>query len=77
MKGKHLKILITVLAVLSMASMAQAADTIRIGWTADMPGIGATFYASQKKAVELFIEDANAAGGILGQKLELIIRPLD
>jgi len=74
MKGKQSKILIAVLAVFLMASMAQAADTIRIGWTADMPGIGATFYASQKNAIELFIEQTNAEGGILGKKLELIIR---
>ncbi len=74
MKGKHVKIFITVLAVMFMASMAQAGDTIRIGWTADMPGVGATFYASQKKAIEMFIEQTNAAGGVLGKKLELVIR---
>ena len=49
MKTKHFKMLILVLAVLFVASLAQAADTIRIGWTADMPGVGATFYESQKK----------------------------
>ena len=69
MKSKHLTIFIVAIAVLFIASMAQSADTIRIGWTADMPGIGATFYESQKKAVELFIEEANASGGILGKKL--------
>jgi len=74
MKRKHLAIFIIAIAVLFIASMAQSADTIRIGWTADMPGIGATFYESQKKAVELFIEEANASGGVLGKKLELIIR---
>ena len=74
MKSKHLKILTAVLSVFFIAATVQAADTIRIGWTADMPGIGATFYASQKKAVELFIEEANASGGILGKKLELVIR---
>jgi branched-chain amino acid transport system substrate-binding protein len=74
MKSKHLKIFIAVLFVFFIVSAAQAADTIRIGWTADMPGIGATFYASQKKAIELFIEDTNAAGGLLGKKLELVIR---
>lgn len=50
------------------------ADAIRVGWTADMPGVGATFYDSQKKALDLFFEETNAAGGVLGQKLELIIR---
>ena len=74
MKSKHLAIFTIAIAVLFIASMAQSADTIRIGWTADMPGIGATFYESQKKAVELFIEEANASGGVLGKKLELIIR---
>jgi len=74
MKRKHLTIFIVAIAVLFMASMAQSADTIRIGWTADMPGIGATFYASQKKAIELFIEQTNAAGGVLGKQLELVIR---
>jgi branched-chain amino acid transport system substrate-binding protein len=74
MKGKSLTIVIVALAVFFIASMAQAGDTIRIGWTADMPGIGATFYESQKKAIELFIEQTNAEGGILGKKLELIIR---
>ena len=74
MKPKHLKLIIPILAVLFFVSMAQAADTIRIGWTADMPGIGATFYESQKKAIELFIADKNAAGGVLGKQLELVIR---
>lgn len=58
----------------SLATSVMAADTIRIGWTADMPGVGATFYASQKKGIELFIEEANAAGGVLGKKMELVIR---
>jgi branched-chain amino acid transport system substrate-binding protein len=56
------------------AEKASAEKTIRIGWTADMPGIGATFYKSQKQALELFIEETNAAGGVLGRKLELVIR---
>ena len=74
MKSKHLKIIIPIFAVLFFVSFSQAADTIRIGWTADMPGIGATFYESQKNAIELFIEEKNAAGGVLGKKLELVIR---
>ncbi len=78
MKG-HSKILIGILSFLfvagmTLASNVSAEDTIRIGWTADMPGVGATFYASQKKALELFFEETNAAGGILGKKLKLIIR---
>lgn len=74
MKPKHLKIIIPIFAILFFVSLAQAAVTIRIGWTADMPGIGATFYASQKKAIELFIAEKNAEGGVLDKKLELVIR---
>ena len=74
MKSRHLKIIIPIFAILFCVSLSQAADTIRIGWTADMPGIGATFYESQKRAIELFIEQKNAAGGVLGKKLELVIR---
>lgn len=79
MKSNHSKILMSILSFLfivafALASNALAEDTIRIGWTADMPGVGATFYKSQKAAIELFIEKTNAAGGVLGKKLKLIIR---
>jgi len=79
MKSNHSKILMSIVSLLFVASMALASnalaqDTIRIGWTADMPGVGATFYKSQKAAIELFIENTNAAGGVLGKKLKLIIR---
>jgi len=49
-------------------------DKIKIGFIADMAGIGATFYKSQKEAIEMFIEETNAKGGILGKKLELVTR---
>jgi branched-chain amino acid transport system substrate-binding protein len=59
---------------LAIANTASAADTIRLGFVADVSGIGATFYKSQKAAIDMFIEEANAKGGILGKKLELIVR---
>ena len=49
-------------------------DKIKIGFIADVSGIGATFYKSQKEAIEMFIEETNAKGGILGKKLELVTR---
>ena len=57
MKSKHLMIIIPIFTIFLFVSLAQAADPIRIGWTADMPGIAATFYESQKRAAELFIEN--------------------
>lgn len=53
---------------------ALAADTIRLGFVADISGIGATFYKSQKNAVDLFIDQTNAAGGVLGKKLVVVVR---
>jgi branched-chain amino acid transport system substrate-binding protein len=79
MKGKSWKVLVAILSVLTVwglaaSSVCHAADTIRIGFVADISGVGATFYKSQKAAMDLFIEEANAAGGILGKKLELVVR---
>jgi len=51
-----------------------AADTIRLGFVADVSGIGATFYKGQKAGIDLFIEECNAAGGVNGKKLEVIVR---
>ncbi len=51
-----------------------AADTLKFGFIADVSGIGATFYKSQKAGIDLFIEEINAKGGILGKKLEVIVR---
>ena len=73
------KVLVLVLSLvfaggLLVSGPAFGQDKIKIGFIADMPGIGATFYKSQKEALEMFIEEINAKGGILGKKLELVIR---
>jgi branched-chain amino acid transport system substrate-binding protein len=59
---------------LAITGNALAADTIRLGFVADISGIGAVFYKGQKAAIDLFIEEANASGGVLGKKLELVVR---
>jgi branched-chain amino acid transport system substrate-binding protein len=79
MTGRSFRITAIVVALFATALMAvpsgaNAADTIRLGWIADISGIGATFYKSQKQAIDMFIEEANAAGGVLGKKLELVVR---
>ncbi len=60
--------------VASLDGNALAADTIRLGFVADATGAGEPWYKSQKAGIDLFIEETNAAGGILGKKLELVIR---
>lgn len=58
----------------AVSEPALAADTIKLGFVADATGAGEPWYKSQKAGIDLFIEETNASGGILGKKLELIIR---
>jgi branched-chain amino acid transport system substrate-binding protein len=79
MRGKCLKGVAVVLAMLLIEGLAEnkrlwAADTIRLGFVADITEYGAAFYKSQKSGIDLFIEGTNAAGGILGKKLEVVVR---
>ena len=48
-------------------------DTIKIGEFASMTGSEATFGQSSHNGTLLAIEDLNAAGGILGKKVELLM----
>ncbi len=76
--GKWRVLLTLSLVMLSCAflvsSSASASDVIKLGFIADVSGIGAPFYKSQKAGLDMFIEEINAAGGILGKKLELVVR---
>lgn len=47
-------------------------DTIKIGEFASLTGKEATFGTSSHEGTELAIEEINAAGGVLGKKLELL-----
>jgi branched-chain amino acid transport system substrate-binding protein len=67
-------VLVLFSATLLVSSNASAADAIKLGFIADVSGIGAPFYKSQKAGLDMFIEEINAAGGIKGKKLELIVR---
>jgi branched-chain amino acid transport system substrate-binding protein len=48
-------------------------DTIKVGEFASMTGSEATFGQSSHKGTALAIDDLNAAGGVLGKKLELLM----
>src|SRR5215475_9759379 len=52
------------------AASAQAAD-LKIGMTGPITGPNAAFGAQLKNGTEQAVEDINAAGGILGQKIVL------
>lgn len=63
--------ILTASAVL-LASCAQKTDTIRIGEYASLTGKEATFGQSSHKGIVMAFEEINAAGGVLGKKLELL-----
>ncbi len=62
--------LLLTLVVLALALRAQ--DTIKIGEYASLTGKEASFGQQSHKGLTLAIEELNAAGGVLGKKLELI-----
>ena len=61
-----------VIAAASFAALVCAEDTIKIGEFASMTGKEATFGQISHQGALLAIEEVNAAGGVLGRKLELL-----
>jgi branched-chain amino acid transport system substrate-binding protein len=73
-RSKTLGVLVAVLAVmLCAAAPVLAQETIKIGFFAPITGPVAADGASAKQAVELAVREVNAAGGIMGKKIELIV----
>jgi ABC-type branched-subunit amino acid transport system substrate-binding protein len=55
-------------------ALAQSGAPIRIGMTLSLTGPVAAPGAIQKVATEVYVEDLNKRGGLLGRKVELILR---
>ncbi len=60
------------LAVCTLSLSVLAQDTIRIGEFASLTGKEATFGQMSHHATQLAVEEANASGGVLGKKIELL-----
>ena len=70
----HGRFALVVLAVLALGpTSALAQETIKIGFFAPLTGSRAADGASAKQSVELAVKEMNAAGGIKGKKMELIV----
>ena len=71
---KRIPILLTASALLFLASSCTkpATDTIKVGEYASLTGKEASFGQQSHMGLVLAIEELNAAGGVLGKKLELI-----
>ena len=60
----------------SIAVRAARADTapIRIGVTTDLTGTSAGIARAQVNAAQLLVDQVNSAGGLIGRKIELLVR---
>jgi branched-chain amino acid transport system substrate-binding protein len=56
-----------------MLTGASAADTVKVGIVLPLTGPQAKFGEIEKKSFDLALEEINAAGGINGKKLELVM----
>jgi branched-chain amino acid transport system substrate-binding protein len=61
-------------AALFAAAPAWAQSTIKIGWLSSLTGPLSSAAIAENKGVEFAVEEINAAGGVLGRKLELVTR---
>jgi len=61
-------------AVLLLAAMpAQAADPIKVGMSLALTGAGAPAGKMLQAAIEIWRDDVNAKGGLLGRPVEIIV----
>jgi branched-chain amino acid transport system substrate-binding protein len=59
---------------LSLPFAAAAQKTLKVGYPMILSGPGALFGEPSLKGAQMFVEEINAAGGVLGRKIELIPR---
>ncbi len=65
--------ILTGLALAAGLFVSPASAAIRVGEFASLTGKEAAFGQSSHKGTQLAIDEANAAGGVLGQQLELVV----
>jgi branched-chain amino acid transport system substrate-binding protein len=65
---------LTALALASMTTLALAADPIKIGLSGPLTGGSSSMGVSMRDGVKLAVDEINAAGGVIGRKIELIER---
>ena len=69
-----LHLLLAVAAVVMAAPPASAQDTIKLGLVAAMSGQSAKSGEAIVRGLSIAIDEINAKGGVLGKKLELVVR---
>jgi branched-chain amino acid transport system substrate-binding protein len=70
MQKRHTLQLLAACAMLATAGASFGQDAIKIANIVELSGAGATAGTNFKNGVELAVKEINAAGGILGKKIE-------
>ena len=65
--------LLAAAALLPLAPLANAADPIKIGAVVSATGPASFLGDPQQKTLEMYVQKINAAGGVLGRKLQLVL----
>jgi branched-chain amino acid transport system substrate-binding protein len=60
-------------AIVSASTFAAQAQTVKLAVIQELSGTGATAGTNAKNGIELAVKEINAAGGILGRKLETLV----
>src|SRR5512141_3225762 len=69
------KLAVLVLAMTALLAVpVLAADTIKVGAILAVTGPASFLGAPEAKTLEMLVDDINAKGGIIGKKLELVIK---
>lgn len=76
---KRIKLFLTLALVFTaiispQMSRAQDKKTVKIGFVADISGIGYVFSQSQLAGLQIAVDEINAGGGILGKPVEFVAR---
>jgi branched-chain amino acid transport system substrate-binding protein len=71
---KRLMLVLPCLVALLVPHPAEAQQTIKVGFPMILSGPGALFGEPALKGAQMYVEELNSRGGMLGRKLELVTR---
>src|SRR5215813_5941224 len=66
--------LVLLVALVVAAPAADAQKPIKVGFPIILSGAGALFGEPASKGAQMFVDELNAKGGVIGRKIELIVR---
>jgi len=73
MKFTKIGFVLLFIACMCVPFAAEAADTIKVGQITALTGDHAAYGQAEADAVKMAIDEINAAGGVLGKQIELIV----